>query len=114
MTYVVSYRVTSLNMDMDWQTVKWLFGWIDQNKGRWVRQIVLEMMAKICGKWLQISPVFHTSWKDIFYQSVFSCMLIQGRFSAVDTAVHETWWVLVSGSIMTSFGWMAETGGHWI
>lgn len=40
--------------------------------------------------------------------------LIRGRFSAVDTTVNETRWVLVSGSIMTSFGWMAETGGHWI
>lgn len=42
-----------------------------------------------------------------------SCTVIGCRFSAVNTTVNETWWVLVSGSIMTSFGWMTETGGQW-
>lgn len=46
-------------------------------------------------------------------RGVLSDTLIGCRFPAVNTTVNETWGVLVSGSIMTSFGWMTETGGQW-
>lgn len=70
--------------------------------------------AKMCRKGLQISSLFHTSWRGIAYREVF----FPAHWLDADSRqwiqqVNETWWVLVSGSIMTSFGWMTETGGQW-